>query len=100
MYFFRMGSYWWLNQSVPESFAFAQLDPTDTKDYFDFGGLRDQLDHVRVYTTLVDQFCRLFFLDEQHRQQQQQQRNITSLVEFGNGGGYFAKGFLDMYGTE
>lgn len=79
-----VGSYWWLNQSVPESFSFAQLDRTYNQDYFDFGGHPDRPEYVQTYVTLVDQLTRLFFRDG---------RPITSLVEFGNGGGYFAQGF-------
>jgi hypothetical protein len=78
----REGSYWWMNETIPESFSMAALDQTYNANYFANGG---HPVHARdTYVDYVFRLCSLFM---------PQQQKITSVIEFGNGGGYFAKVF-------
>jgi hypothetical protein len=84
---FRKGSYWWENISVPESFSFAQLDPTYPTKYFKEGAHPSGQEHTASYTKYVLRYGQLFM---PHR------RAVSSVVEFGNGGGYYSKVFSDQ----
>lgn len=80
-----VGSYWWLDLTVPQSFSFAELDTTYPKKYFVSAG--HPAHNVDPYINYVHKYTSLFMPNGK----------TTSLVEFGNGGGYYAKQFVDLY---
>ena len=81
-----VGSFWWINETCPESFSIAKLDETYPENYFNTGGHPSGEVQSEMYTNYVLTYGKLFMPDR---------RPVSSLVEFGNGGGYFAKKFSD-----
>jgi hypothetical protein len=75
-----------LNETVPESFSFPVLDQTYDAKYFKQGGHPTFI--TDVYVEYVLEYTKLFLPSQK----------VQSLVEFGNGGGYFAKRFSDLLG--
>jgi len=86
-----LGSGWWENETIPQSYSMAQLDTTYPETYFTSGSGHPSGDwSTEMYTKYVLRYTSLFMPG---------QSNITSLAEFGNGGGYFAKKFVDKLGA-
>jgi hypothetical protein len=88
-YIYSTGSLWWVNETVPESFSFPILDQTYDRTYFEKGG--HPIDYSDIYVQYVLHYTKLFLPKEQS--------SVQTLVEFGNGGGYFARRFSDMLGS-
>jgi Methyltransferase domain len=88
----RKGSYWWLDEKVPESFQMAQLDQTYPEKYFtgDTGHPSGE-GPSKMYANYVLRYGKLFMPER---------RPVSSVVEFGNGGGYFAKVFSDTLASD
>lgn len=87
------GSYWWLNNcgqdSVPEAFGIAALDMTYPEIYFTKPGgghPNGKRPTDKNYIKYIHRYASLFL-----------NRKVESLVEFGNGGGYYAEIFSNMY---
>lgn len=85
------GSYWWVNNcgkaSVPEAFGIAALNMTYPKEYFSGGGHPNGKGAQDLnYIKYIHRYASLF-LD----------RDVQSLVEFGNGGGFYAEIFHKLH---
>jgi len=85
------GSYWWENNcgqaKVPEAFGVAALNMTYPKDYFIGGHPSSYGETTENYLKYIHRCAGLVL-----------GRDVESLVEFGNGGGFFAERFLKIYG--
>lgn len=88
------GSFWWTNNcgtaNVPEAFGVAALNMTYPKEYFSGPGHPSSAGFAtEMYFKYIHRYGGMVH-----------GRNITSLVEFGNGGGVYSKGFYDRHGND
>lgn len=78
-----LNSYWWNDKNIPEAFLVSKLDDTYTEQYFT--AERGHPTTNTAYVTHIENLIPML-LD----------RPLKSIVELGNGGGYFAKKFFDL----
>ena len=78
-----LNSYWWNDKDIPEAFLVSKLDDTYTKQYF-----TAERGHPLKNTGYVTHVANLIPLILG--------RPLKSVVELGNGGGFFAKKFFEL----